>query len=131
MYLWRTPRQKIIYATCSCVFEYNFLTSIFRSKVFITNSSIKVALSFTSKFNTSILENNLCMIEENWIFKGEPVLGLIDLVHKLLPFNHDRVPPYSRSKIFPASLISSARLTWLVVGDVSFSPSRTILLPRA
>ena len=35
------------------------------------------------------------MIEEILIFKSEPVLGLIDLVPKLLPFTDDRVPPYS------------------------------------
>ena len=36
-----------------------------------------------------------------------------------------------RSKTFPAPVMSSARLTGLVVGDVSFSLSRSVLVPSA
>ena len=34
-----------------------------------------------------------------------------------------------RSNIFPAPVISSARVTWLVVGDISFGLPRIILVP--
>ena len=65
-----------------CEFYYflspvgNSLTNLFRFKVITTNNSTLVALSFTSKFNTSVFENILCIITVIWIFNDEPASWL-------------------------------------------------------
>ena len=100
----------------------NFLTNIFRFKVLTTNNSTLVALSFTSNFNISVFENVLCMIEVIWIFNDEPAFWLIDILSELFPSLMFVSHHILRSKIFSAPVMSSARVAWLAVGDISFPP---------